>query len=78
MTRRAFAIALTAAWFAVASSFVQARQAPPAPKADISGQWAAKFDSPVGEQSYTYDFVLKDGKLTGTLKGSLGDKPVDV
>jgi hypothetical protein len=61
---------------------VRAQQAPtppPAPKADITGQWASKFDSAVGEQSYTYDFLAaKDGKLTGKIKGSLAEGPVDV
>lgn len=61
---------------------VRAQQAPapaPAPKADITGQWTSKFDSAVGEQTYTYDFVAaKDGKLTGKIKGSLAEGPVDV
>lgn len=52
--------------------------APAAKTTDITGQWTAKFDSQVGEQSYTYDFVVKDGTLTGKIKGSLADAPVDV
>jgi hypothetical protein len=70
------------AFIIVASILPLAAQAPappPATKAvDITGQWTAKFDSQVGEQSYTYDFVAKDGKLTGKIKGSLADAPVDV
>jgi hypothetical protein len=52
---------------------------PAPPKAvDITGQWAASFDTQVGAQTYTYDFVVKDGKLTGKMKGSLSDAPSDV
>ena len=49
-----------------------------APKADLTGQWAATFETMVGAQSYTFDFVLKDGKLTGKMKGNLSDAPADV
>lgn len=53
--------------------------APAPPKAvDITGQWAASFDTQVGAQTYTYDFVVKDGKLTGKMKGSLSDASSDV
>ena len=57
-----------------------AQTAPPAPaKApDITGQWTSSFDTQVGPQSYTYDFVVKDGKLTGKLKGSLSEAPTDI
>ncbi len=39
--------------------------------ADPSGRWSATFMSQVGEQVYTYDFVVKGTSLTGTAKGSL-------
>jgi hypothetical protein len=81
ISRGAFLI--TAAFALVfMTGVLRAEQAPapaPAPKADITGQWASKFDSQVGEQTYTYDFVAaKDGTLTGKIKGSLAEGPVDV
>ena len=39
--------------------------------ADPSGRWAATFMSQVGEQVYTYEFVVKGTSLTGIAKGSL-------
>ena len=39
--------------------------------ADPSGRWAATFMTQVGEQVYTYEFVVKGTTLTGTAKGSL-------
>ena len=39
--------------------------------ADPSGRWAAVFMTQVGEQSYTYEFIVKGTWLTGTAKGSL-------
>ena len=39
--------------------------------ADPSGRWAAVFMTQVGEQSYTYEFIVKGTTLTGTAKGSL-------
>ena len=39
--------------------------------ADPSGRWAATFMSQVGEQAYTYEFMVKGTTLTGTAKGSL-------
>ena len=39
--------------------------------ADPSGRWAATFMTQVGEQAYTYEFVVKGTTLTGTAKGSL-------
>jgi hypothetical protein len=44
---------------------------------DISGRWNAKFDTQVGEQVYTFDFMVKGGVLTGTAKGNLmGETPI--
>ena len=39
--------------------------------ADPSGRWAATFTTQVGEQVYTYEFIVKGTTLTGTAKGSL-------
>lgn len=48
--------------------------APAAPVPDITGRWQATFDTQVGSQEYTYDFVVKDGTLTGTIVSSLGSR----
>ena len=37
---------------------------------DITGKWTASFSTPIGEMNYTYDFVLKDGQLTGKIHSS--------
>ena len=39
--------------------------------ADPSGRWSATFMSQVGDQVYTYEFIVKGTSLTGTAKGSL-------
>jgi hypothetical protein len=39
--------------------------------ADPSGRWSATFMSQVGEQVYTYEFIVKGTSLTGIAKGSL-------
>ena len=39
--------------------------------ADPSGRWTATFMTQVGEQVYTYEFIVKGTTLTGTAKGSL-------
>jgi hypothetical protein len=57
-------VVLAAAVIAIASS-VALRAADP------SGRWAATFMTQVGEQAYTYEFVVKGTTLTGTAKGSL-------
>jgi hypothetical protein len=53
------AIALAAVWTAGVRA------------ADPSGRWSATFMTQVGEQVYTYEFVVKGTTLTGTAKGSL-------
>lgn len=45
--------------------------ATPQAAADITGKWAASFDTPIGQMNYTYDFVAKDGKLTGKIHSSM-------
>lgn len=39
--------------------------------ADVSGRWTATFNTEIGEQIYTYDFVVKGTVLTGTAKGNM-------
>ena len=59
------------------------------PKADITGQWTASFDTQIGVQTYTYEFVLKGNALTGKdefrwhfgpmfYRGRLGDHEIKV
>lgn len=38
---------------------------------DITGKWTASFDTPIGQMNYTYDFVVKDGRLTGKIHSSM-------
>lgn len=40
--------------------------------ADISGTWKASFDTQIGQQNYTYTFVVKDGTLTGKIESEMG------
>ena len=42
--------------------------------ADATGTWTAKFETQVGEQEYTYVFVVKGNVLTGTATGNLTGK----
>ena len=35
--------------------------------ADITGTWKASFDTQIGTQNYTYEFVVKGTTLTGKL-----------
>lgn len=44
--------------------------------ADISGKWAAEFDTQIGSQKYTYEFRVDAGKLTGTATGPQGSVPI--
>ena len=44
--------------------------------ADITGKWTASFDTQIGKQEYTNDFVVKDSKLTGKMKSNLGESDV--
>jgi len=40
--------------------------------ADISGTWKASFDTQIGQQNYTYQFVVKDATLTGQILSEMG------
>ena len=43
---------------------------------DITGKWTATFDTQIGEQKYTYDFVVKDSALTGKAKSNIGEAEI--
>jgi hypothetical protein len=60
-SRRTFVVALTIVFTSLA--LVRA--------ADINGKWTAKFMTQVGDQEYTFDFVVKGSTLTGTAKSNL-------
>ena len=40
--------------------------------ADIGGTWKASFDTQIGQQNYTYTFVVKEGVLTGKIQSDMG------
>lgn len=40
--------------------------------ADITGTWKASFDTQIGTQNYTYEFVVKGTSLTGKLQSDMG------
>ena len=48
----------------------------PMAAADITGKWTASFDTQIGKQNYTYDFVVKDSTLTGKMKSDMGESDV--
>ena len=48
----------------------------PMAAADITGKWTASFDTQIGKQNYTYDFIVKDSKLTGKMKSDMGESDV--
>jgi hypothetical protein len=51
-----------------------AQSTPPAaaPAVDISGTWKASFDTQIGVQNYTYEFVQKGTTLTGKITSDNG------
>jgi hypothetical protein len=44
----------------------------PASAADITGTWKASFETQIGQQNYTYTFVVKDAVLTGKIQSEMG------
>ena len=40
--------------------------------ADITGTWKASFETQIGQQNYTYQFVVKDATLTGKIQSEMG------
>jgi hypothetical protein len=67
---------LSVATFVVAAQIAALAQtpAPNAPVPNITGRWTASFETQVGMQEYTYDFVAKGGVLTGTMSSNMGGK----
>jgi len=66
MTRRySLALVLVAFVFASAPTLRAA--------ADITGKWTATFDTQIGVQNYTYEFAVKEGKLTGKATSTNGE-----
>ena len=62
---------------AAALSVLLLALAVPALAADISGQWAATFDTQVGEQHYVYTFKVDGEKVTGTAKSDNGTVTIE-
>ena len=48
-------------------------QSPPPKPVDITGKWTASFDTQIGTQNYTYDFLVKNGAITGKITSNMGD-----
>jgi hypothetical protein len=48
----------------------------PMAAADIAGKWTASFDTQIGKQNYTYDFVVNGTTLTGKIKSDNGESDV--
>ena len=40
--------------------------------ADITGTWKASFDTQIGQQNYTYQFVVKGTTLSGKIQSEMG------
>jgi hypothetical protein len=40
--------------------------------ADITGTWKASFETQIGQQNYTYQFVVKGTTLTGKIESEMG------
>ncbi len=45
--------------------------------ADVDGVWKATFDTPIGEQHYTYTFKADGEKLTGTAKNDMAETKIE-
>src|SRR4051812_45728640 len=60
-------------WFALVTAIALALAPAHAAAADITGTWTASFDTQIGKQNYTYDFVVKDSALTGKAKSDNGE-----
>jgi len=43
--------------------------AAPAPAPDITGKWTTAFETQVGTMNLTFDFTVKESKVTGTIVG---------
>ncbi len=40
--------------------------------ADVAGKWTASFETQIGVQTYTYEFKVDGGKITGSAKSNFG------
>src|SRR3954463_11371296 len=60
--------------FAIAAIAVLLAGSARAMAADITGNWKATFDTQIGTQNYTYQFVVKDKTLTGKIESDMGSK----
>jgi hypothetical protein len=56
MMQRIFVVSVLALFAALATALA----------ADVSGKWTSEFDSPIGKQSYVYEFKVDGTTLTGT------------
>ena len=65
MLKRSTSFVLAALLVLNARAFAQ----PP----DISGKWTASFETQVGNQTYTYELVVKNGAVSGKAKSNLGE-----
>lgn len=54
--QRTFVVSVLALFAALATTLA----------ADVSGKWTSEFDSPIGRQSYIYEFKVNGTTLTGT------------
>ena len=43
---------------------------------DITGKWTASFETQIGQQNYTYEFVVKGSALTGKAKSNIGEAEI--
>jgi hypothetical protein len=64
------------AWLAILVWAALAISTGSAAAADISGTWTASFDTQIGRQNYTYEFVVKDSTLTGKAKSENGESAI--
>jgi hypothetical protein len=55
----------------LATALVLAASAATLSAADLAGTWTTKFETQVGEQSYTFTFTSSGGQITGTAKSNL-------
>jgi hypothetical protein len=69
---RSCLVALFVAAFGLSLASAQTPPDKPAP-VDITGKWTASFDTQIGVQTYTYEFAVKDGVVTGKISSSNGE-----
>ena len=46
----------------------------PAPAPNLTGRWTSSFETQIGMQEYTWDFVAKGSTLTGTASSNMEGK----